>query len=137
MNPTLRCSVWLRRHLDKQATILTAKWVNYLVLILLLSVSTQALSVVFDSHATHQDSQSHLSDAAHEGQAVALSNDEVTTDSSGLECQHCCHCHSAQHIFLPLLIKALPGDGHYPVRHTFSVPPAEGYWRNLLRPPIA
>lgn len=114
------------------------KWVNYLVLLLLLSVSTQALSVVFDSHATHQDSQSHLSEGTHdEEQASGLSTDKTITDNSGLECQHCCHCHSAQHIFLPLLVSALPGDGNFSIRQTLTLPLVEGYWWNLLRPPIS
>lgn len=117
------------------------KWVNYLVLVLMLSVSTQALSVVFDSHVAHQNSEAHLSDAVHDDEddenIKRLASSRGTVDNSGLDCQHCCHCHSAQHIFLPMLIKALPGDGHYPVRHKLIPPPTDGYWRNVLRPPIA
>ena len=115
-----------------------SRWIHSLVLVLLLSVSTQALSVVFDSHAAHQESTSHLSEPSHEAphseQAIAQ---DKNSDSSGLDCQHCCHCHGAQHIFLPLLIKALPVNGHYAVRHNLNQPPATGFWRNLLRPPSA
>ncbi|MAJ69991.1 MAG: hypothetical protein SWN10_05140 [Pseudomonadota bacterium] len=114
------------------------KWVNFLVLVLLLSVSTQALSVVFDSHAAHQETASHLSDTRHnEAHSEQSQPPENTADSSGLDCQHCCHCHGAQHIFLLLLIKAPPVDGHYAVRYNLNQPPATGFWRNLLRPPIA
>ena len=114
------------------------KWGNFLVLLLLLSVSTQALSVVFDSHAAHQETASHLSDTRHnETHSEQIQPPENTADSSGLDCQHCCHCHGAQHIFLPLLIKALPVDGHYAVRHQLNQPLTLGFWRNLLRPPIA
>lgn len=114
------------------------KWVNFLVLVLLLSISTQALSLVFDTHVAHQDSDSHLSETTHDAKVTKASNStDGLVDNSGLDCQHCCHCHSAPHIFVPLLIKALPSEGHYSARHNLAQPPAEGYWRNLLRPPIA
>ena len=113
------------------------KWVHYLVIVLMLCVSTQALSVVFDSHATHQNSEYHFSDIAHEEQSDAFpAPEESGASTSGLDCQHCCHCHGAQHIFLPWLIKALPVAGQYHIQQSLTLPPADGYWRNLLRPPI-
>lgn len=115
-----------------------SKWVNYLILVLLLSVSTQALSVVFDSHAIHQDSEYHVAEVSSPERAVSIDNaDSQLNGTNGLDCQHCCHCHGAQHIFLPLLVKALSAEGGYPVPHGLVQPPAAGYLSNLLRPPIA
>lgn len=113
-----------------------------LILLLLLSVSSQAMSVVFDSHAAHQDASVHVQEngagktpGTQPGSEAA--NPDMVTDKYGLDCQHCCHCHGAQHIYLPVAIKALNTDNQFEPRHSLIQPLTEGHWSNLLRPPIA
>ncbi|OFC69193.1 hypothetical protein [Alteromonas confluentis] len=108
-----------------------------LILLLLLSVSSQAMSVVFDSHAAHQDTDFHVKSDAVDISGTQFQEDPKTTDKYGLDCQHCCHCHGAQHIYLPVAVKALNTDNQFYTRHSLIQPLTEGHWSNLLRPPIA
>ena len=93
--------------------------------------------MVFDTHIAHQDSDNHFSNTRYDESVKRSASSLNTPDNSGLDCQHCCHCHSAQHVFLPVLIKAQSGAGHSPVRQKLIPPPTDGYWRSVLRPPIA
>lgn len=130
---------------------------------LLLSLSTQAMGAVFDIHTRHNNVLQHGNDTTspvHQRhiieQAVTHLIGNNTLDvtiytpphdeySSGFaeqlnehDCQHCCHCHhSVQHLYLPALMTSLTVFAHRDSITGFDTPPKTGYWRDLLRPPIA
>jgi len=77
-------------------------WLSH---ILILLIALQSVMAVADIHPEHQaDSHEHTS-------AASLAHaDNMQTEqelSSGVDCQHCCHCQSPQSVFLP---PALPGS---------------------------
>ncbi len=71
-------------------------WLSHILVIL---IALQSVMAVADMHPEHQaDSHEHAS-------AASLAHaDNMQTEqelSSGVDCQHCCHCQSSQSIFLP------------------------------------
>ncbi|MGY8897515.1 MAG: hypothetical protein ACKVI8_05735 [Paraglaciecola sp.] len=111
--------------------------VKALVLLLLLSVSSQAMSVFFDSHVSHQGSDDHqLTNNASVSGVLTKIIENPVTDNYGLDCEHCCHCHGAQHIYLPVIITTLHTHLHSQRCQTLSLSVSGGHRRNLLRPPI-
>ncbi len=71
-------------------------WLSHILVAL---IALQSVMAVADIHPEHQvDSHEHAS-------ADSLAHvDNMQTEqelSSGLDCQHCCHCQSPQSVFIP------------------------------------
>ncbi len=77
-------------------------WLSH---ILILLIALQSVMAVADIHPEHQ-----VDNHQHADTAVPLHADSSETEqelSSGVDCQHCCHCQSAQTLYIP---PALPGS---------------------------
>lgn len=79
---------------------------RYLSHLLIALIALQSVVSFADVHQIHQSGTEHL---AHEYEQSILPTDPVvldalsdTTDTSQLDCQHCCHCHGTVQVILTM-----------------------------------
>ena len=118
------------------------------VLCILLAFATQASSAAFDNHASHQAGTEHVSFEHHEHQSESAIDVESQPDEAGqseavtagtstdFDCHHCCHCHGAHHVYLPVVLTHSGLSAFKGLQPEFYANLHTGYQRNLLRPPI-
>ncbi len=71
-------------------------WLSHILVAL---IALQSVMAVADIHPEHQ-ADSH----EHQEATSLVHSDNIQTEqelSSGVDCQHCCHCQNSQSVFLP------------------------------------
>jgi hypothetical protein len=106
-----------------------------LIIILVLAVSFQSVSAVYDLHQTHQSGVEHL-EFEHDHDQLELKIDNQDSQKS-YDCHHCCHCHGSH------LTSLLPPKINLTLLYGNQIIPnlnqtlENAYISRLLRPPKA
>lgn len=72
--------------------------------ILIMLMALQSVMAVADIHPEHQDE--HHQQVQDDHSKTASSSQTQQELTSGVDCQHCCHCQSPQSLFETIIIKS-------------------------------